>query len=997
MTTEMDAGLVELARQTTEAAKAQGLEPRPRADQEFGVANHLPFATPYQNAWEVLRGSEGPDDVTVQQLVAMRQTDGQARALYRLLTLPIRAALKTASFVEGDGEEGGEEEADFIRQMFTLPEHVGGMEVPFTRVMAQILMALFDGFAAFNLVYHVPETGPLKGKWTLKKMSYRPANTVTFLTDKQGRFEGLRQYTSHLGEVVDVRIPAEHAVYYAANEEERPFYGRSFFQSAFYHYDKKVRLYFVAHLAAQRAAVGTRVGKMPQGASKDEKQGFRTALAELGVAQYMALPPGYEVESLKEGGTFDFLALINHHNSQMSKSVLAAFFDKDQGGGQGDAKLVDFGTQSDALFILMLETIMGEIEALINSKVIPRFVDWNFDSGIYPEFKFGQLTKDQKQLVIDTFKTMAGQSVSPEFLFELEKKVADDFGLEVDYATIEAQREAQAELQREQTAALFGIAPDGAVPGAVPGQPGAPGQPSQPGAPGVQPAPAGGKVAANFAPPGFGLSSAEDTAVDLLFQAAQALGGGEVELARGQRKVRTQEGSRLYGQPIGAVITPDMVAKAEKVFGKAAVQVEEKRASTQPDPTTDPAVAGGPIKSVSTHPERPGARLLEFGDGTVQIQHADGTLSPRQKWDVAEFRQYGWGLQHQAGVPDTPGYQDPLAMERAKAEIKAGAKTGAVPGAVGGVATGSAKSPTTSETSAQDKQVDSGKLTPMTDEEYTEHAAKVAKTVSAAFKSGKSTAALMSRSGVWPKDRAARHDEIMSEVIAGFESVPQDRKGVIAGGLPGSGKSTVLAEHAGLKEGEWVVVNPDDFKDKLAEKGMVPEIEGLSPLEGAALIHDESLYLASRLSKWAVGTGRNVVFDITMSQPDQAPRRVEWMRKAGYEDVRAVFVDVPVETSVERTTTRHREGADRHRSGEGFGGRFIPAAIIARQARKGGGSYNRKNFESLQGSLDGWTVYDNSGNSPVEVATGKGAGTKSTASGPPKAEAWKPAKVGGKA
>jgi hypothetical protein len=61
----------------------------------------------------------------------------------------------------------------------------------------------------------------------------------------------------------------------------------------------------------------------------------------------MTIPADYKVESLKEFTGFDFLSYINHHNSQMSKSVLAAFFDDSQGTG-GDASLVDFGRQSDA-------------------------------------------------------------------------------------------------------------------------------------------------------------------------------------------------------------------------------------------------------------------------------------------------------------------------------------------------------------------------------------------------------------------------------------------------------------------------------------------------------------------------------------------------------------------------------------------------------------------------------------------------------------------------
>src|SRR5947207_454574 len=241
---------------TTKAApkagnKVNGVLPKPTPDVEVGVSAYLPFVVPYQNAWEALR----TDEVTVKQLQAMRRTDGQARALYRLITLPIRSALKTATFVPEDNVEGGEDEATFIQQMFTLPASGGGMTVPFNKVIAQ--------------------------------------------------------------------------------------------------------------LAAQRAAVGTRIGKLPANPNREEKAAFQKGLADLGAFQWMTVPSDYEVESLREATGFDFLALVNHHNSQMSKSVLAAFFDKEQGGGDS-GKLVDFGQQSDALFLLMLATIMGEIEEVIN-------------------------------------------------------------------------------------------------------------------------------------------------------------------------------------------------------------------------------------------------------------------------------------------------------------------------------------------------------------------------------------------------------------------------------------------------------------------------------------------------------------------------------------------------------------------------------------------------------------------------------------------------------
>lgn len=428
---------VALAAPLKGSSSVNGVSARPKAETEVGVGLFLPFVTPYRNAWEIYRD----DEVTPAQLLAMRRTDGQARALYRLIVLPIRAALATCTFVPPAGIKGGTEEASFIENLFTLPESGGGMMTPWSLVVSQALMAVFDGFSGFELVYWSPDKGPLKGKWTLKKIAYRPTATLTFLLNKDGDFYGFRQRTMNMGRSIDVAIGPEAAVYHSCNEEERRFYGQSYFEAAFYHWDKKVRLYFVAHLAAQRAATGTRVGHLPPSPTPDERNAFTKALSDLGFAQWLAVPDGYSVDLLKEGTQFDFLSFINHHNSQMSKSILAPFFDDQQGGG-GDTTLVDFGKQSDAMFILMLDTIMAEVEAFINDKVVPRFIDWNFGSGIYPKFRFGQLTAEQKGILTDMFKELAVvsndfQSCTPEFMHELEKQVAEQLGLEIDYESLE--------------------------------------------------------------------------------------------------------------------------------------------------------------------------------------------------------------------------------------------------------------------------------------------------------------------------------------------------------------------------------------------------------------------------------------------------------------------------------------------------------------------------------------------------------------------------------
>jgi hypothetical protein len=430
------------------------VQPRPpdeALDFAVGVPYFLPFATPYRDSWEVFRD----DPVSIRQLITMRRRDGQARALYRLLTKPLLSAMKNADVVPIDGTTGGVKEAQFCKDLLFAPKSQGGMTHSFDKFVKQMLLALFNGYSAWEMVYWRPKTGPNKGKYTLRKLDWRPSETLTFLLDGQGEFNGFRQRTFFQGRTIDVKIEKETALYYAHEEAERPFYGVSMFESAFYHYDKKEKLYYISHLAAQRAAVGLRVGTMVPNAPAEDKNNFVKALAQLGLAQYIALPTAdWTVQTLNESASrFDFLGLVNHHNSQMSKSVLAQWFDNEQGGGQGDSTLVDFGKQDDVTFFLMLEGILEEMAQVINDHIFPRFVDWNFGTEKYPQFKWGPLTEEAKAAIQDTFDKIAqagpNANVTPEFALELESRMAQDFGFDIDYDKIKADREKQAKTMQQ--------------------------------------------------------------------------------------------------------------------------------------------------------------------------------------------------------------------------------------------------------------------------------------------------------------------------------------------------------------------------------------------------------------------------------------------------------------------------------------------------------------------------------------------------------------------
>ncbi len=420
--------------------------PEPQLQSEVGVTYNLAFGSSFESAWEVPRY----DFVSLAQLNGMRMKSPQVQALYNLIALPIRAALKTATFVPATTEEGGEEEAKFIEQMFMTPKESGGMTTPFRRVIAQLINGIYEGFAAFELVYKVPKNGPLKGKFALEKIAHRPASTITFLLDDSGEFAGFRQIANYPNRFVDKKIEPENCVYYTHAHEERAFYGKSMFLSAFGAYDKLVKMEHIAHLAAQRTAMGTRIAKVKRGASSDKLRRLSRDLSDMGVAQHIVTDEDVEVDVVHETPGFPFLDWLNYYNSCMSRAVLAPFFDKAQGG---ENAVVDFGQQTDAYFMIMLNTIMEDIEDVINTQIIPKFIEWNFKSDKYPKFRFGALSDDKKRAVLELFKAAmtAGQGYTgtPEFLLEMEMNLAEEHGFEIDYETVKKEIEKAKKMRQD--------------------------------------------------------------------------------------------------------------------------------------------------------------------------------------------------------------------------------------------------------------------------------------------------------------------------------------------------------------------------------------------------------------------------------------------------------------------------------------------------------------------------------------------------------------------
>jgi predicted kinase len=263
---------------------------------------------------------------------------------------------------------------------------------------------------------------------------------------------------------------------------------------------------------------------------------------------------------------------------------------------------------------------------------------------------------------------------------------------------------------------------------------------------------------------------------------------------------------------------------------------------------------------------------------------------------------------------------------------------------------------------------------PLTDTEHAEHVTKARELLDKARADGLATDrqhTIDPARQVWTDERDALHDSIIEDIYARAFDVPCEHRAILAGGLPGAGKTTVLEHHAGIDRSQYLTINPDHIKEEMARRDMIPAVDGLSPMEASDLVHEESSYVARQLALRAQADGKNVIWDITMSSRESTERRISELHSYRYVWIEGIFVDIPVDTSVTRADSRHREGQDRYRGGEGMGGRLIAPEMIRAQTDPEWGSRNRRTFEEVKNHFDRWYRFDNSGPIPVLAEAGR--------------------------
>jgi hypothetical protein len=386
--------------------------------------------------------------ISYHELRRLTEQDGQARALLSLITMPIKAAIwdvfdpaeddaRNKKGLKGSKQNlslgvKSSDERDFIHNNLFTPPSEGGMSVSWNKIVAQMSLAVRDGFKVFEKCWKLDD----RGRKVVKKLALRQNDTVSLMVDATGDFNGFHQRAFFAGQMVNVIIPKEKSLLFVFGFEDNNLYGAPVFLPVYYHYDKKQKLYYISQVAYQNLAIPPRAVVTPSGQGMTPvTEKIMKEAATLGFNAVIRMPEGYEINPFESKRALaDFLPLIDHHNNQMAKSVLGSFIDLTR---SGTGKLT--AEQAD-IFVLSLQATIADMEDTINYHLIPELIDDNFGTKRYPKLRARAFTDRQQEMVQSVFEkimTAGADKDSPEFYVALEQSMADQLNLDgLDYTKI---------------------------------------------------------------------------------------------------------------------------------------------------------------------------------------------------------------------------------------------------------------------------------------------------------------------------------------------------------------------------------------------------------------------------------------------------------------------------------------------------------------------------------------------------------------------------------
>lgn len=173
--------------------------------------------------------------------------------------------------------------------------------------------------------------------------------------------------------------------------------------------------------------------------------------------------------------------------------------------------------------------------------------------------------------------------------------------------------------------------------------------------------------------------------------------------------------------------------------------------------------------------------------------------------------------------------------------------------------------------------------------------------------------------GQYEADRQSLHDATVAKEIGNAQApVGRAPVAVIMGGGTSSGKTSASREILGENK-NMVRIDPDEVKTHIPEYQGFKEID---PMNAAGRVHAESSDVTKQVLTATINGGYDLCYDTTTSNSTKTGANIDRLSAAGYK-TDALFIDIPVETAIERADIRARTSDDPINRG-----RFVPESNI---------------------------------------------------------------------
>ena len=185
----------------------------------------------------------------------------------------------------------------------------------------------------------------------------------------------------------------------------------------------------------------------------------------------------------------------------------------------------------------------------------------------------------------------------------------------------------------------------------------------------------------------------------------------------------------------------------------------------------------------------------------------------------------------------------------------------------------------------------------------------------------------------YTEDRAEWQAQVLAEMgneqaAANGMEPKQERRAVVMLGLPGAGKSHLIANELNevIDTREFLTINADDIKTKIVYEDTPPEIEGVSGMELASMVHEESSTMRKAWEAKARSDGTNIILDITGGDRDKTMKALGLLNDSGYH-ITLVHADVSVAEAKASALARAATGGQGEELGRISPERFISGMV----------------------------------------------------------------------